>query len=447
MNRHLQFKSLRKGLWQACGVCIIGILMTSGSGCRNKEEEPETEDTIREYASLAKLRETHHEGLQNELARLEAEKSTLMALGESQRPTNEMHDLNLRLEKALPDVEETVRIRERLSPFPPRELPYLDSVQASQLAAIMKGYERHRRMIEEAADQPKVRAWVDYRMGLAADVDFVDRLEAGFMLESAQAAIKLYEQNPSEALSSLERMLSYSRKLAEVWHIVPRLKAADLRSDACFMISGIANHPATTSDELNRLRNLLVSQLANWSQESNSWIGDRAIGLHTYEMVRDGQYLSLLTPTEISRLKDERVEYATAKRVYENVDEDEAYYLQTMRRLIDSTSKPYHLRGAAAAAAQTALNDLKDSDHYPSVAVELLLIDYVPAQRRLAADRARIEAWALCLSVATDTKRPSGTVNPQSGVPYEVVEEDGYVRVDGLDLSRNELTPQAPKVL
>ena len=53
-------------------------------------------------------------------------------------------------------------------------------------------------------------------------------------------------------------------------------------------------------------------------------------------------------------------------------------------------------------------------------------------------------AWALALAVATQTKRPSGEINPETGQPYQVVETEEFVEVLGLYDLGDDIDPKVP---
>ena len=75
-----------------------------------------------------------------------------------------------------------------------------------------------------------------------------------------------------------------------------------------------------------------------------AWIGDRAQGLHTYELIRDGYLTSLLSRSELALLNEDRQFNAFLRATTENVDADELFYLRTMRRIIQECAQPFFHR-------------------------------------------------------------------------------------------------------
>jgi hypothetical protein len=157
-----------------------------------------------------------------------------------------------------------------------------------------------------------------------------------------------------------------------------------------------------------------------------------------YELVRDGRYLSLLSADEIRQLDEQRTARATAQAAARNIDEDQRYYLQAMRQLIDACRQPFcerttvleNIRGELVAKEQTA--------DYPLVAATLLLADFETAHRRQAEDMARCQAWLIALGTALGQPPPSVPTNPLTGSPYTIERTPLSVTVSGVLLGRDE---------
>ena len=89
---------------------------------------------------------------------------------------------------------------------------------------------------------------------------------------------------------------------------------------------------------------MLEQQITQWSDDCMAWIGDRALGIHAYEMVRDGNLMSILTKQEIDELEVKGDLRAFDKAVLASIDDDECFYLSAMRQVIDASQKPYYQR-------------------------------------------------------------------------------------------------------
>ena len=122
-------------------------------------------------------------------------------------------------------------------------------------------------------------------------------------------------------------MLRLDTRLAGIPHVGSRLLAARLRQEALQVLDAVVEHPRATPAVLVSLRQLLETSLDQWTPDRLAWVGDRILGLHAYEMVRDNQLLNVLTSQEIDALKrDGKLEpFVTA--VVQGVDDDQWFYL------------------------------------------------------------------------------------------------------------------------
>ena len=274
--------------------------------------------------------------------------------------------------------------------------------------------------------------------GMLADLGFLEPLAIGCRLEAVAAAVALADDEPPRALKHLTPLLSAARVLAEEPNVTTRLAAANLRADALGVLAAIANHQAATPETHGQLLKLLNESTTDWPPDVRAWRGDRAGGLLVYELVRDGRYLSLLSTEEIRRLDEQRTARATAQAAARNIDEDECYYLQTMRQLIDAGQQPYFERLAVLEKLRGELAAKEQSADYPLVAATLLLADFETAHRRQAEDLARCQAWLIALSTTLGQPPPAAPLNPLTGSPYTIERTPLSVTVSGVLPGRDE---------
>ena len=244
--------------------------------------------------------------------------------------------------------------------------------------------------------------------------------------------------------------------LADLKHVASRLTAARLRGETLRVAEAVAGHPRANPELLHQLHQLICDQLSPWPPDANAWIGDRAMGLHAYEMVRDGQLLNLLTRDEIRLLGKQQDINSFVQTVTRSLDQDELFYLQSMRSIIESCSEPYYHRQPTIDAIATNLNQLRDTPHFPLFAAQVLLLDREPGRRlqaldqglRLQAlDRARCEAFALALSAATGTTVTPLPVNPVTGKPFELISREEQVEVRAIDGEEDGESFKIPRVI
>jgi hypothetical protein len=234
-------------------------------------------------------------------------------------------------------------------------------------------------------------------------------------------------------------MLDIARILAAERQVVSRLGAVHVRRDALAVLARIVQHPACEGSHRRLAMNRIATELDHWPPDRRAWVGDRALGLHVYEMVRDGQLAAVLTEDERVRIRRTASLDELQQAVKANVDADEMVYLKLMRRLIDACDQPYYQRREVLGAIEQELFEMRDSTEYPFVADTILLTDVDKAHRLQAVDRARMDAWLLALQAATsNAPPPSPPVNPLTGEPLRLSVEPARIVVDGIDPATDE---------
>jgi hypothetical protein len=236
-------------------------------------------------------------------------------------------------------------------------------------------------------------------------------------------------KEPRAALTRLNSIFAVVQCLAAQRHVESRLTAARLRQEALLVLEAIVQHPAASRDELAEALRLVQRQLDSWPSDAEAWIGDRAMTLHSYELLRVGHFEMVLTPEDIDELDKEQILPYFTRAVTRTIDDDELFYLETMHAIIDGCRKPYYARRAMLTALAQRLSDDRNKPDYPLAAARLFLPDVDSAQRQQAADRARCEGWVLALAAAVGSDPPNFERNPATGEPYHVSVEAGRASV------------------
>lgn len=256
--------------------------------------------------------------------------------------------------------------------------------------------------------------------GMLADLRFLEPLDLGCRLEAVAAAVKIADGEPAAAIAHLRTLLATARLLAAEPNVTTRVAATNIRRDAIAVLAAIVAHDQCTADLHQELFDLLSEQTSDWPADSIAWIGDRAAGLVTYELVREGHYLSLLAADDVERLKSQQNLEATARAALRSIDADERFYLQAMHQLIDACERPYSDRQDVLSAIRRELLGKEQSSDYPLVAGTLLLADFETAQRLQAEDFARCQAWRVALGAALGQEPPTPVANSLTGQAYQV---------------------------
>lgn len=429
---------------------VLGVPATTG--CRRGATEEESRRRIAEaYGRLPGLSETPDPQLRAELARIIEEKGTPELLTRPEIPDEENVAAGLaglfeplKIEGVTPDeiLDQSSAI------FPEREFRF-DPTGLERAIRFRQQYEAQRQAAREALYRPGCNFGVEHVAGFAADSTFVDVVRICARLEAFLAAESLARDGVDAAIDSLGAMFRLAVCLGAEKQAVARLEAALVRLEALAVLQAIVRHPEIdrpkiTLEQLNRLDAMVGDQLTAWPPDADAWIGDRALGMHAYEAVRAGRVVELLTKEEFKRFADEEILRDLPGATQRNVNEDELYYLETMRRIIGACDQPYYQRREVFESIRQDLHQKRNSPLFPLVAGRLLLVDIEKGHAIQARDRASCEAWSLGLAEASGKKRPPYRVSPLSGGEYKIVREDGQVTVGGV--SPDEL-PAAPPVV
>ncbi len=411
---------------------LMLLLPAPAAGCRPAVVDWTAPETRREYASLPGLEQSGDPQLGDHYRKLLAAGATPEQLAQSAprfgnpppegRSTAELlRELVKEHPTALTDIE---AIHARLT-FPTewvvlQQAPGLREEQATLRIAWLAAL--------RSSDH---ELWIDPRDGLLAEPAALDGFRAGFALEQIRLAELLAAERTIEAHECLERLFAAAHQAAGQPHPLARLTAARSRLEIVPALAWAAVQPSFRGAERRKFAALLAEQLSAWPEESRMWIHERAVGLHTYELVRDGHLLSLLSIEELSELRRREALDELPAAVLANLNEDQRQYLEGMETLIAAAGEPYHRRTSRYEALAAGRSQLVGTQTYPWVAEPLLKLNLDDSARLLARDRMLCEAWEFALAAAEDeTAGPVGE-NPLTGEPYVVSREAGSVVLRG----------------
>ena len=395
------------------------------------------------YAALPGMESSHHAQLRDELARLVAERGTPLLLSAAvpaapaTTPSSTGPAASAQANAAValrqvfpPDRMES--ISKELDRMVPEELFPIDPVRLRSASAFRRTYEQHRLQYRQALDRPTCNFQLDHRQGLLGEMWFLEVLRLGNALESIWAAESVAAGRLEQAVESLTYMLHAAEWLAAESHLATRLQATQLRHEALLVLEAICQHPDADRQMQSDLLDLLQEQLAAWPDDSGAWIGERAQGLHAYEIIRDGYILSLFKFSEIERLRAEIQLTERLQVLPKTIDDDQWFYARAMRKVIDSCKQSYTERQQVIREINAELDELRETPRYPWIADRLLLGDLQFVHDLLAQDRALVEAWALALAVTTQRKPGVGETNPLTGHPWRARQRPTYVIIDDI---------------
>lgn len=262
---------------------------------------------------------------------------------------------------------------------------------------------------------------------------FIPCIEAAIKLELTIAGLTTRKAEWQAAKESSLRVWRAIEILAAQPHLECRVLAAKLRTSALGLLESMLKSPACDASQVRGFRDLLAQCLADWPADDRVWRGERARALHFFEMVRDGQILSLANEDLEMAIDDHGGAKDFGIWLHAHVDADELYYLEAMRRLITSCETPFADRNATLRDLSSDLQRLAKSDADPLLSRVMLLGDIESGMKWQASDRLHCEVMLIALDHAVGDGSVSSTLqrSPLTGREYRVTELQRLIRVDG----------------
>ncbi len=316
-----------------------------------------------------------------------------------------------------------------------------DAVRLEQAVLQAGRWSQQLAQAQAAMLRPRCVFPIPYEKGLEADLSFVFRVRAVARVAVLQAMQATAQQNQAAALDHLVLALRLAGALQGHKHPVVRLQAAAARAEVFDALQAVLLRFAWSSDQLGRLLDVLQRSETTLPPDRDAWVVDRTLGLHFYELLRAGAWNQLITPEDLKRLGTElaqKLRFATAKEL----EQDEAYYLKEMDRLIALAAKPYYRRRSELVRLEKKWR--VDAQRYPAATV-LLLPDVLPGMARQGLDRSRLQGWILGLQHALGHPPEGVVLSPLTGQPFRVVERPKYLVVLGIGAVPGE--PEVPLLI
>jgi len=404
---------------------LATVLLLGCDGGENKNG-PDMSAAVA-YGKLPGLRASPDKRLQDELARIVEEGATPELLAKSLVTAGDNAATVFKELFPAKKVESIFLESEEIFPDGPFSFNPISLEMASQFR---RQYEEQRLKAQDALLRPACHMGIRHDHGYSDELPLVNIFWICARLEAFLAAESLADGDPTAALEAVEHILRLAGLMGAEKNATVRLQAAFMRTEALSVLQSIANHKKTSREDLQRAHAAIREQLADWPPDSHAWIGDRALGMYAYELARTGQLASILTPEEIEGFQDEGILFQLPAAAGREINDDEAYYLDAMRRIIDSCDEPYYTRLDVFEEIRKDLHDKRTSPDFPVIAARLLLPNIEKGHVIQARDRANCEAWALATALASGMESPPVDANPLTGKPYRVLRENAIAVYD-----------------
>ena len=399
---------------------MLAVVLLCGCGKGQEENDPDMSPAVA-YGKLPGLKAAPDKRLQDELARIVDEGATPELLTKSRILDK---DNAATIFKALFEADKVESIYLKSEDLFPDGPFTFNAISLEQVAQFRRQYDEQRLKARNALLKPACNMGVRHDHGYSDELPLVNVFWICARLEAFMAAEMLAAADPTAAVEAVEYMLKLAGLMAAEKNATVRLQAAFLRTEALSVLQSIAHHKTTSREDLQRIHAAICEQLADWAPDAYAWIGDRALGMYAYELARDGQLGTILTPQEIESFSEEGVLFQLPAAAGRQINDDEIYYLTAMRKIINSCDRPYYERTEVFEDLRKDLHEKRNSPEFPIIAGRLFLPNIEKGHVIQARDRANCEAWVLATALATGMEPPAVEINPLTGKPYTVRREN-----------------------
>lgn len=416
------------------------ILLACGiAGCRGPTAEEEVKAELTSHADLVLTLGSQDPSVQAEISRIKAEGGLPRQMQEVEDQIAANEDLSAAFFDVFDSDWQLQSLQESLIKiWPTGDLDFGDALPRAR--KLVEEHQDRRRILREGLRAPNTRFRLDFTQGFGGDLRWLTATDVLARMEAIEIDNAVSNHQPDQAFEPIATMFLLAQKLDEAPQLIPRLQAIEIRRLALKGIQRVASSASATETTREHLLEVLEHQIALWVDEAQAWKGDRAIGMHVYEMVRDGGYLSLLTDQELKELDARRERLDRAYVVLRNIDIDELYFFETMRLAIEMSRVPFYQRLTTWNERFEALDEWRGGHEFPRVAADIMFPAFTTAQQRIGRDRSRCDAWRMALQKSLG--RPvDEAVHSVTGEPFRFDDELGVVRVLGLEEEDKDLEP------
>lgn len=417
------------------GWLLLLLLLAGCGGAPRAADRPvTTRQFLARYAELQLTRATKNAFLRDELFRIEGEEGLPLQLAAVSPAEPAQKALSAIV--AAPQLSYLDRRLALLFPqgkfqIAQRHLPEIERLKSDYSA-----------LREELARLAKAPPTIDLHFdeGTLFTAPFLPCIDAALRLELLCAGADLHADAWPQVVKSFRCAWSGIAFLAAQPHLESRVLAAQRRADALRLLEAMLEAPQCQESDVRDFLSLLNQTLADWPSDDRIWRGERARALHFFEMIRDGQVLSLANEELQLAIDDHGGSVDFGRWLYKHVDEDQFFYLETMRRLIDACRSPFFERAPLLEELQSELRRLARSDRDPLLSRVMLLGDIEPAMQWQASDRMHCEVMQIALqrSLGEGEATQQSRRSPLTGRAYRVAALQRQIRVEG-DTEQGEL--------
>jgi hypothetical protein len=417
------------------------------AGCSRPSPQADAQRQLAEYTQLTLTAQSHHAPLQAELAHVEADRGLPRQLDADRGIVAERNGFACPLADEIGTAFTPSQLkftRDRTDTFFAESAATWNPLVLEQALQFRRTYDAPHRRVQQSLALPGAQLRLPLGAGLGQNAAFTDAALVSARFEAIDAADAISRRDAGAAMQAIQRALRIAELLADEPQVAARLVAAKIRRDTFGVVQRLVDSNLITRSHLAQLEQVVSRQLIAWPNDAEAWIGDRALALSIYEMIRDGQILSVLTEDELLEIRHGEGIDVFAAAVVKQIEQDETHYLRTMREVMQLCDRPYYERAARLVEIDRERKVLLQTPDYPIVADRLLLAGVSDSQRQQAADLALAKAWSMALAISCSASLPPPERNPLTGAPYLVDADAQRVRIADIDPQQPELEIVVP---
>ncbi|PQO47070.1 hypothetical protein [Blastopirellula marina] len=405
-------------------LAVLVLATVVGCGGGSPRDPYGSDATPADYAELRLTKTVNDERIKGELERLEATGQLPLQLDQSY--LDKTDETTVPLIARFFEGTDPSYIEDQLANsghlWDPNS-PGRDLLITAQGEEFLKKWDVQRAAARNTLTQPSIRYPVDIKKGFLDDPTWTGVVQCLARAELVEAARQANDGHLSEAITAVAYAIAYGDQLNQVPILAARNTAKQIRAEAFLTMRGLLRHPQLEQGQLRTLESVLDQSLRAWPDDTLLWQVDRASGLHFLEMIRAGNLNSLLTREEYDAMRSSGELTMLASRIARNLTTDQAFYLDAMKTVVESTKLPYFERAETLYSISDALNQAQNSGIYPVISGDFLLDIMHAEHAELAADKARTTIWLTALQTANGHPPKPSPINEFSGKPIQVDDE------------------------
>jgi hypothetical protein len=417
---------------------LLILAMAALAGCSGrvapsaKLKKPQTaREWLARYGKLQFSRTSENPFLRDELARIEAENGLpeqFMKVDSDLNAKSANHPLI-----AIASAEQLNYLDRRLAFVYPQADFAVAERHITEIERLCREYKSLRENLGRFSKSNDWTVDLAFDEGSLFGGRFIPCIETAIKLELTAGGLGVKTEDFRTARNCFERAWRSVEILASQPHLESRVLAAQMRVAALRLLEAMLQSPHCSVEEVRSLRDLLAATIENWPGDDRLWRGERARALHFFEMMRDGQALSLADEELQAAIDDHGGSKDFGVWLHAHIDADEVYYLDQMRKLIDSCDAPFAERNPTIAELFSDLQRRARTDDDPLLSRLMLFDDVESAMRWQASDRLHCEVMLIALdeSLGERTASKDLRISPLTGRDYRVSVLQRIIRVDG----------------